>query len=341
MDYRCLGTTGLHVSPICVGSMNFGPPFDRDACIELVHHALDRGVNFFDTANIYEGYTRTFGSAGGVAESILGEALRSRRHEVVVMTKLGNPNGTGPLNAGLSSRHLCLELDRSLQRLGMDHVDILLCHRADVSVSCEQTWNTLNRFVEAGKARVVGVSNWPAWRLAQACEVARRYGWAPCAVSSPQYSLLARQVELEHLPACAHYQVAALPYRGLAGGLLTGKYTRSRADLTGTRAGDQRIPPPDERLLDQLEAYATCARQAGLTMTELAIAWLLSRSAVDGLILGFRDARQLDAAIAAAGKTIRPADAEAVEQIFKAPVQPDQQVLRWRGHQWVLEDSEM
>ena len=174
MDYRPLGRTGLHVSPICIGTMNFGTPLDPAQCTDLVRHALDHGVNLFDTANVYEGYARTLGSAGGVGEELLGKALDGRRDDAIVCTKLGNPNGLGPLNAGLSNRHLTLELEKSLQRLRTDRVDLLLVHRTDPSVATEDVWATLDRLVQAGKACNVGVSNWPAWRLAQIatrCEV--------------------------------------------------------------------------------------------------------------------------------------------------------------------------
>ena len=342
MEHRCLGRTGLHVSPICMGTMNFGTPVDEADCMRLVSYALDNGINFFDTANAYEGYARTFGSPGGVGEQLLGKALGKRRDEAVVLTKLGNPIGKGPLFAGLSNRHLSIELDKSLRRLGTDYVDVLLCHRTDPSVAIEDLWSTLDRFVRAGKVRNVGISNWPSWRMAQACELARQHGLVRCAVSSPEYSLLTRDIELEHISASMHYEVGLVTYKGLKGGVLTGKYQRGQAAQAGTRAGDGSywVPQLTDALFDQIEAYQRIVDRSGCTMTEFSLAWLLSRPMVASLILGFRNTDQIDAAITAAGKTIPDDVADPIDEIFHPPIRPGgDQVMRWRGG-WVLDDRE-
>ena len=342
MNYRPLGKTGLHVSPICIGTMNFGTPVDEAGAAEIVGHALDNGVNFFDTANSYEGYARTFGSPGGVGEELLGKALSRRRHEAVVLTKLGNPIGHGPLDAGLSSRHLTDQLEKSLKRLQTDYVDILLCHRTDPSVATEDIWSTLDRFVRSGKVRAVGVSNWPAWRLAEVCELAEREGLPHCAVSSPEYSLMSRDVELEHISACMHYRVALVTYKGLKGGVLTGKYKRGQVPADDTRAGEGSywVPPRDEALFDRLEKYNQIVERAGMSMTEYSLAWLLSRPMVTSLILGFRNTSQMDAAIAASSQVVPAEDAAQIDEIFNAPIRPGgDQVMRWRDG-WVLEDRE-
>ena len=343
MKYRPLGMTGLHVSTICVGTMNFGTPLDQGHCDKLVRHALDAGVTFFDTANVYEGYARTFGSAGGTGEELLGKALAGRRHEAVVCTKLGNPNGTGPLNAGLSNRHLTVELEKSLQRLRTDYVDVLLAHRTDPSVATCDLWATFDRLVRSGKVLSVGVSNWPSWRLAQACELAQQHGWTRCAVSSPEYSLLSRDAELEHLPACQHYQVGVVSYKGFKGGVLTGKYRRGQTDYSGTRAGDKLywVPKLEDPLFDKLEAYRGIVERSGLSMTEYTISWLLSRPMVASIILGFRTTEQLDAAVKACEKTISTGDAEEINRIFQPPIRPGgEQVMHWRDG-WVLDDLEL
>ena len=340
MDYRGLGRTGLNVSPICMGTMNFGSPVDEIGSARLVGHGLDNGVNFFDTANVYEGYARTFGSPGGVGEQLLGKALGNRRDEAIILTKLGNPIGKGPLHAGLSNRHLSIELDNSLRRLGTDYIDILLCHRTDPSAATEDIWSTLDRFVREGKVRVVGVSNWPSWRMVQACELARQHGWTRCAISSPEYSLLDRGVELEHIPACMHYEVGLVTYKGLMGGALTGKYKRGQTDLAGTRAGDGRVPQLDDALFDKLEAYQNIVERAGMTMTDYTIAWLLSRPMVASLILGFRNTDQLDTAVAASMKPVPADDAGRIDELFNPPTKPGgEQVMRWCGA-WVLGERE-
>ena len=343
MVYRTLGKTGINVSRVCVGTMNFGTPVGESECVELVQHALDCGINFFDTSNVYEGYNRTFGSAGGVGEELLGKALKGRREEAVILTKIGNPNGMGPLNAGLSSRHLITELEKSLKRLRTDHVDILLAHRTDPAMAAEDIWAAFDRLVQSGKVLSVGVSNWPSWRMAQICELSRRYGWARCAISSPEYSLLNRTVELEHLPACRHYEVGVVPYKTLKGGVLTGKYQRGRCDFEGTRVGDKKYHGPelDDSLYDNLEAYQKIVKQAGMSMTEYSIAWVLSRPMVASVIVAFRSTGQMDAVMKAAEKTISEHDAENINKIFPAPVRPGgEQVLSWRT-EWVLEDREL
>jgi aryl-alcohol dehydrogenase-like predicted oxidoreductase len=342
MDFRFLGRTGLNISPICIGTMNFGSPLEEQAAGRLVSHALDHGVNFFDTANVYEGYSRTFGSPGEVGETLLGKSIQGRRDEAVICTKLGNPNGIGPLNAGLSARHLHLELDNSLRRLQTDWVDLLLAHRTDPHVAVEDVWNTFDRLVQSGKVRSVGVSNWPSWTMAKVSELAARHGWPRCAASSPQYSLLNRDIELEHIPACSHYEVGLMPYKGLMGGALTGKYRRDQSDYSGTRAAEKAYWTAnlDDVLFDKLEAYQRVVNRAGLSMAEYSIAWLLARPMVASIILGFRSTEQLDEAIAAAGKTVPHEDQEEIDAIFTPPSRPGgEQVLRWRG-EWVLDDRE-
>ena len=221
-------------------------------------------------------------------------------------------------------------------------MDVLLCHRADPSVAIEDLWITLDRFVRTGKVLAVGISSWPSWRMAQACEFAARHELVNCAVSSPQYSLLNRDVELEHVPACAHYGVGLVTYKGLMGGVLTGKYRLGQADLDGTRAGDGSdwLPPLDDTLFDQVEAYERIVDRAGCSMTEYSIGWLLSRPMMASLILGFRNTDQVGAAIAAAAKTVPHEDAGDLDRIFNPPIRPGgEQVMRWRGG-WVLDDRE-
>jgi L-glyceraldehyde 3-phosphate reductase len=235
MKYAALGQTGIQVSRICLGTMTFGTPVSEPEASDLVHHALECGVNFFDTANVYEGYSRTLGSQGGVAEEILGKALSGNRHRAIICTKIANPVGLGPLDAGLSSRHLELELEKCLRRLRTDWIDLVLAHRWDPSVGIEEICQVFDRWVRLGKVRHVGVSNWPTWRVAQAREIADRYGWPRLAASSPLYNLLRRDAEAEQIPCARHYKIALLPYQPLMGGVLTGKYRRGESPESGTR----------------------------------------------------------------------------------------------------------
>ena len=195
---------------------------------------------------------------------------------------MGNPNGPGPLDAGLSARHLLLEIENSLRRLRTDWIDILLAHRMDPSIPAEDVWGVLDQLVRSGKVRCIGVSNWPSWLMAKSCELSARYGWTRCSVSSPEYSLLNRQIELEHISACFNYRVGLMTYKGLMGGILTGKYHRGQTDYTGTRAGKKKawLTRMDSHLFDKLEILQKIASRSGLSMTEYAVAWILRLSLI-------------------------------------------------------------
>ena len=342
MEYRFLGRTGLNISPICFGTVNFGNPLVEKKCKNLVACALDEGINFFDTSNVYEGYGRWFGSSGGIGETILGKALSGKRNQVVICTKLGNPNGPGPLDAGLSARHLLLEIENSLRRLRTDWIDILLAHRMDPSIPVEDVWGVLDQLVRSGKVRCIGVSNWPSWLMAKSSELSVRYGWTRCSVSSPEYSLLNRQIELEHIPACLNYHVGLMTYKGLMGGILTGKYHRGQTDFTGTRAGKKKawLTSMDSHLFDKLEILQKIASRSGLSMTEYAVAWLLRRPIISSVVLSFSNEKQLQAAVEASAKIIPNEDIEEIDQIFVPPKRPGgEQVMKWRSG-WALDDRE-
>ena len=343
MQYRVLGTTGMMVSRICVGTMTFGRPLDEAQSKDLVGYALDQGINFFDTANVYEGYDRKVGSKGGVSESFLGQALAGCRQDAVICTKLGNPIGTGPLDAGLSANHLERELDQSLKRLRTDWVDLVLAHRWHPAVPMEEMWRVFDRWVRTGKTRAVGVSNWPTWRLAQASEMARRNGWPTVSVSSPKYSLMTRGIELEHLSCARHYGVGLVPYQALEGGALSGKYQRGQAPPPGSRGEEKPewMPPRDDVLMKKLEALQELSQEAGMSVLEYVMAWTLSQKGIASVITGLRSRAQLDAAVEASGKSIPSEHFPRIDAIFPPPkpVGGDQ-VLRWGEGGWTLEDRE-
>ena len=333
----------MMVSPICMGTMTFGRPLDEEQCKDLVGYALDQGINFFDTANVYEGYDRKVGSKGGVSERLLGQALAQRRQGAVICTKLGNPSGTGPLDAGLSAHHLELELDQSLKRLGTDWVDLVLAHRWHPAVPMEEVWRVFDRWVRTGKARAVGVSNWPTWRMAQVSEIARRNGWPTVSVSSPKYSLMTRGIELEHVPCARHYGVGLIPYQALEGGALSGKYLRGKAPPAGSR-GDEKpewMPPRDDVLMEKLDALQRLSQEGGMSVLEYVMAWTLSQQGIASVITGLRNRSQLDAVVEASGKSIPPEHFPEIDAIFPPPkpVGGDQ-VLNWSEGGWVLEDRE-
>ena len=343
MKFASLGTSGIHVSRVCLGTMTFGSPLTEAESSRLVSLALEQGINFFDTADVYEGYSRTWGSAGGVSEAILGKALQGRRQQAVVCTKFGNPAGSGPLEAGLSRRHLEKQLEGSLRRLGTDYIDVFLAHRWDPSIAMEDFLDVCSRWVQSGKVRCVGSSNWPVWRIAQASQIARSSGGVTLQVLSPKYNLMKRGPELEQTACASHYGCSLVSYQPLEAGILSGKYRRNEPPPTGSRASEapQWVPKFDAALYDKLDALGELATGSGLTMAEYSVAWVLSRPAVASVILGVRNEDQLMAAVRAARASIPPAHQARIDAIFPPPPPlGDERVLRWRDNGWVLEPTE-
>lgn len=339
---RLLGSTGMLASPIAIGTMTFGNPLDQAQCDRIVSAAIDLGVNLFDTSNVYEGYGRTWGSAGGVSEQVLGKALAGKRHRAIVCTKFGNPAGAGPLDAGLSRRHLDAQLEGSLRRLGTDHVDLFLAHRWDVAVGMDDFLETCRRWIAAGKVLAIGASNWPVWRIAQACEMARGSGAPKLQAVSPKYNLLRRGVELEQTPCAAHYGISIVGYQPLEAGILTGKYNSGQSP-EGSRGSEMPgwVAKPGPADSERIACLIRMAGENGATAAEYAIAWVLTRRAVSSVIFGCRNEEQLRSAARAATLTIPQAHLEELDRLFpsQAPF-GDERVLVWRGANWVLEAQE-
>jgi L-glyceraldehyde 3-phosphate reductase len=337
VHYATLGASGMNVSRVCLGTMTFGRPIEETQCARLVSLALDRGINFIDTANVYEGYARTFGSCGGLAEEILGKALAGRRQEAVICTKFANPVGLGPLQAGLSDRHLEMELDKSLRRLRTDWIDLVLAHRVDAGVPVDEVWRVFERWVRMGKVRAVGVSNWPAWRLAQASEIGARNGWPPVCVSSPKYNLLHREIELEHVPCALAYSTALVTYQPFEGGLLTGKYRRGRPAPENSRGAELPawMPMPADAIFDRLEGLECLALEAGASLPEYVLAWLLSRPGVTAVVAGCRGAEQLEDLLRSTDRRIPEEHLAKIDALFPPPqATAAQQVLGWKNGAW-------
>jgi aryl-alcohol dehydrogenase-like predicted oxidoreductase len=256
--------------------------------------------------------------------------------------KVANPVGLGPLEAGLSARHLEVELEGSLRRLKTDRIDLVLAHRWDPGVAVE-VWRVFDRWVRSGKVLCVGVSNWPTWRVAQVGEIAAKYGWAPVSASSPMYNLLHRGAELEHFPCANHYNIAVIPYQPFMGGILTGKYQRGQAPVSNSRRAEKPgwLPALDDRIFGKLEALEALAQEAGIPLTEYVIAWLLSRKGVRSIIVGSRTPQQLDAVIGGVERTVPADHFPRIDSIFPAPVPyGGEKVLQWRNNAWTLENAE-
>jgi aryl-alcohol dehydrogenase-like predicted oxidoreductase len=298
VEYRPLGATGVQVSPLCLGAMMFGAwgnP-DHDESIRIIHRALDAGINFVDTADVY---------SRGESEEILGKALAGgRRDRVVLATKFHGPMGDDPNERGNSRRWIMQEVDASLRRLGTDWIDLYQVHRFDEGTDLDETLGALTDLVRAGKIRYLGSSTFPPSLIVEAQWVAERRGRERFVCEQPPYSMLVRGVEAEVLPVCERYRMAVIPWSPLAGGWLSGRYRKGAEPPTSTRAG--RIPrrydlslPENQRKLDAADRLAQLAEEAGLTLIELAIAFVLHHPAVTAPIIGPRTMEQLESQLPA------------------------------------------
>lgn len=294
MDYRTLGRSGLSVSRLCLGGMMFGGATDAAESRRIIDAAADAGVNFLDTADVYN---------GGASEVVVGEAIAARRDHWVLATKCANAMGKGRNDHGLSRAWMCRAVEGSLRRLRTDRVEVLYLHREDHATPLESTVRALGDLVRAGKVRHIGLSNFRAWRLAAFCALCDAEGIDRPVATQPLYNALNRQAEVEHLPAAAAHDMAVFPYSPLARGLLTGKYVAGEPPAPDSRAGRQ-----DRRLMESewrreslavARALAEAAMERGVTPVGLAIAWVLANKLVTGAILGPRTQGHLEAYLAA------------------------------------------
>jgi aryl-alcohol dehydrogenase-like predicted oxidoreductase len=342
--HQSLGRTGLRVSRVCLGTMTFGNPICEPDCQYLVSEALERGVNFFDTSNAYEGYDRSFGSPGGLGEELLGRSLEGRRHQAVICTKFANPVGHGPLDAGLSARHLEAELDKSLKRLRTDYIDIVLAHRWDMACTVDEVSRVFERWVRAGKVLSVGTSNWPVWRMAQLAEQNRATGRLPLAVSSPKYNLLNRGIELEHIPCALENGIALVTYQPFQGGILAGRYRRGQQPDPQSRGAEKPgwMPAIADSLFERLEALEALAAEAGMGLVPYVTAWVLSRPAVAAVVVGCRRPEQLRDVLQGAVQQFPQEHEVKLDALFPPPVPlSGESVLDFQNGAWKLLDSEL
>jgi len=284
MQYRNLGKSGLKLSAIGLGTNAFGKRANREQSIAIIHEAIERGVTFIDTANIY---------AGTQSETIIGEAIKGRRHEVVLTTKAGLPTGNGPYDRGSSSRHLMQQLEGSLRRLQTDHVDLFQIHTFDPHTPLEETLRCLEHMIASGKVRYIGCSNYYAWELMKALGISKELRISSYISHQTSYSLADRTPERELIPLCHDQGIGIIPYFPLAGGILTGKYESGIP--TGSRA--ETDPNFNRFLNDQTltlsREVSKLAQELGTTANVLSIAWLLHQSIVSSIIVGATRQEQL------------------------------------------------
>ena len=302
MERTTLGATGIQVSRYCLGAMMLGAwgNTDHDDCIRIINTALDAGINFIDTADVY---------SFGESEEIVGRALQGKRDSVVLATKFVAPMGEDTNQRGASRRWIMQEVENSLRRLGTDYIDLYQAHRPDLSVDIDETLGALSDLVHQGKVRVIGSSTYPAELIVEAQWTAERRARERFRCEQPPYSIFARAIETSVLPTCQKYGMGVIPWSPLAGGWLTGKYRRGSDLPSGGRAA--RVPdrfdydkPENQRKLDLVEDLLKVAADAGLSLTHLAMAWVLAHPAVTSAIIGPRTMDQMTDLLAGADVTL-------------------------------------
>ncbi|HEY2173327.1 MAG TPA: aldo/keto reductase [Mycobacteriales bacterium] len=314
MDYRVLGKTGVKVSPLCLGAMMFGATGNRDHddSVRIIRRALDAGINFVDTADVY---------SHGESEEIVGKALSGgRRDNVVLATKAHGSMGDDPNAQGNSRRWIVQEVENSLRRLGTDWIDLYQIHRPDATTDIDETLGALTDLVRDGKIRYFGSSTFPAYQIVEAQWTAERRGRERFMCEQPPYSILVRGIEADVLPVCENYGMGVIPWSPLAGGWLSGRYRKGQDAPNTHRA--QRLPerfdlsvPVNQRKLDAVEDLAQLAEKAGISLVELAVAFVIRHPAVTSAIIGPRTMEQLETQLGAADVTLSDELLDAIDEI--------------------------
>jgi len=322
MEYRQLGRSGLRISPLTLGTMTFGGrgqfasvgATDVDGARRQIELAVDAGVNLIDTADVY---------SGGAAEEIVGQALGSRRDEVLLATKARFPMGKGPNDAGLSRHHLIRACEASLRRLQTDHIDLYQVHEWDGETPLEETLEALDHLVRSGKVRYVGCSNFAGWQVMKALGIAERAG-LPRFMSQQIYlSLQERSAEYEIVPSAIDQGLGLLVWSPLAGGLLSGKYRRGENAPPGSRHATDWDEPPiydEDKLYDTIEVLVEVAEGRGTSPAQVALAWLLGRPGITSVIIGARTDEQLADNLGAAALSLSAEESERLEAVSRPPL---------------------
>jgi Predicted oxidoreductases (related to aryl-alcohol dehydrogenases) len=311
MRYRMLGNTGFYVSEICLGTMTFGGTgffeqvgkVDQKAATELVARALEAGVNFIDTADVY---------STGLSEQILGQALKDigvKRSDVVIATKVYGRMSASPNNAGASRGHILDAVQESLERLQTDHIDLYQIHAQDLVTPVEEVMSTLNDLVRRGIIRYAGVSNWQAWRIMKAQGAAEKHGWEKLQSLQAYYSIAGRDLERDVQPMLEDQKMGLMVWSPLAGGILSGKFSRDGEGPQGARRSNFDFPPVDkEHAFTLVDAMREIGAKYGASPARVALAWVLTRPFVTTVITGVKTLAQLDDNLAAAGLVLAPED---------------------------------
>jgi len=328
MDQRTLALTGVHVSPLCLGTMMFGAwgETDHDECVRIIHRALDAGINFIDTADVY---------ARGESEEIVGKALSGgRRDNVVLATKFHGTMGDDTNEAGNSRRWIVREVEASLKRLQTDWIDLYQVHRWDPWTDHEETLAALSDLVTQGKVRYIGSSTYPAPQIVRAQWVARERGLQRFVCEQPPYSILARGIEADVLPTCLEHGMGVIPWSPLAGGWLSGRWRKGAGDLTSRRSA--MIPdrydlsiPANQAKLEAADALGRLADETGISLIDMALAFVIRHPAVTAAIIGPRTMEQLESQLGAADVVLDTAVLDRIDEIVAPGTNVNQADAGW------------
>lgn len=314
MEYRYLGNSGIKVSPICLGSMQFGWTADEDSSVQVLNGAFEAGINFIDTADVYSRWAKN--NPGGVAEQIIGQWLHQSkipRQQIILATKVRGRTGDGPNDEGLSRAHILAAVEGSLRRLQTDYIDLYQAHFFDENVPIEETLTAFNDLIRQGKVRYIGCSNYPSWRLMQALWVSDKLGLARYTSLQPHYNLVHRsEFESELAIVCRTYGLGVLPYSPLEAGFLTGKYHKDATDA-GSQRNVARIF--NEKNWATLEELEKIARETGASVSQIAMAWLLNQPIITSPIIGPRNLEQLKDNLGALDVRLSPEQIARLNQI--------------------------
>lgn len=317
MKYNLLGNTGLIVSELCLGTMTFGGEgmwkaigmLQQSDVNQLVKGAVDAGINFIDTANVY---------SFGASEQLLGSSIREtglNRNELVIATKVRGRMAEGPNNTGLSRFHIFQSVEDSLQRLQMDHIDVLYVHGVDPLTPVEQTMRALNDLVNAGKVRYIAVCNWPAWLVMKAQGIAKQNGWHAFEGLQYFYSVGGRDIEREILPMAKSENLAVMPWSPLAGGFMSGKYTRNAEVSADNRRAAFDFPPINkDKAYDVIDVLESISKANGATVAQNALAWVRYQSGITSTIIGAKTRQQLNDNLASVDVALSPEDLQLLDQ---------------------------
>jgi len=318
MKYNYLGNTGLAVSELCLGTMTFGGggyweaigKLQQDDVNDIVKTAIDAGINFIDTANVY---------SFGQSETLLGQSLKDlniSRNEVVIATKVRGRMGEGVNNVGLTRYHIMHSVDESLKRLDINHIDILYVHGVDPATPVEEIMRTLNDVVLTGKVRYIAVCNWPAWMVMKAQGIADKHGWHKFIGMQYFYSVAGRDIEREIVPLAIDQHMGIMPWSPLAGGFLSGKYTRTQEVAGNSRRDTFDFPPINKnKAFDIIDVMATVGKQIGVSVAEVGLAWVRQQQAITSTIIGAKNLQQLNDNIHSTHITLTPAHLEQLDEV--------------------------